>query len=187
MEICKGYGECMNPNTFKKYKNYICEKECEPLKCPNYEICGHYDTEYILDCHSGLCLNCDIEYGKWKGGKGELIFKDNYECPICLEIKRCVSYPKCEHCICIKCFKVCWSYDIEINIQEPEFPYKNNKEIEKEFWEISWEDENFKYKNDEKIQKFIKEFDKYNEIKEEIKSKDWNDKENLRKCPICRK
>jgi hypothetical protein len=38
-------------------------------------------------------------------GKGILEFIDNHECAICMETKRCVSQPKCNHFICIDCFK----------------------------------------------------------------------------------
>tara|TARA_B100002051_G_C16114442_1_gene336851 strand:+ start:209 stop:451 length:243 start_codon:yes stop_codon:yes gene_type:complete len=50
---------------------------------------------------------------KWQGqeyktGKGILEISDNLECPICLEIKRGISLPNCEHTLCIDCFKRCY-------------------------------------------------------------------------------
>ena len=37
-------------------------------------------------------------------GKGILEISDNIECPICLEYKKGVSQPNCNHFTCIDCF-----------------------------------------------------------------------------------
>jgi len=76
------------------------------IKCPNFEICENYDFPLNMSCHGGLCINCDKMFGKWDGGKGELVFKQD-DCCICLENKRCVSMPRCNHFVCIDDFKRC--------------------------------------------------------------------------------
>jgi hypothetical protein len=74
-----------------------------------------------------LCMNCDVMFGTWgdRRGKGYLVFYDNRECPICLEIKRSVSQARCDHTLCIDCFKRC-------NFDEEEKEEEENHGIEEE-------------------------------------------------------
>ena len=54
------------------------------------------------------------------GKYGKLIYLDNIECPICLEVKRCVKFLKCPHYVCISDFKRMF-YGKEVMF--PPFPY----------------------------------------------------------------
>ena len=131
--------------------------------CPNLVIgvCagdGLSDTSaiplYILDCHGGLCGNCDIIYGKWQGGKGKLEAVAETECPVCLETKPGVVWPKCSHPTCATCFRRCWFGDeamIEAKREstEPSFPY--DSETEDEYYDNPKET---KWVGDEAIAKY---------------------------------
>lgn len=84
-------------------------QDTDIVKCNNYILCKTKLPEWWYSCKGQwLCTNCDIDFGKWQGGKGTLIIKDNVECPICLETKKGISLPKCDHYICIGCFKRCY-------------------------------------------------------------------------------
>lgn len=63
------------------------------------------------------------------------------ECCICLETLECVAYPKCEHYVCISCFKRCFhgkkhkdnymsdELDDNINDTDDENEYENEKNL----------------------------------------------------------
>lgn len=116
------------------YNTHIMEAEEEKVfKCDNHEVCGTDDLPtWWLECKGKwLCTNCDRMFGTgtwstgtgliYKTGKGSLHFDDvEVECPICLESKRSVSQPTCDHTVCIDCFKRCYYGD---SSGEPPFPY----------------------------------------------------------------
>jgi hypothetical protein len=66
-------------------------------KCPNFEICGRYrDHPDTIVC-TYLC------YYKYNGVC--LDFVNSVECPVCLEVVRCVYFPGCSHFACVlSCF-----------------------------------------------------------------------------------
>lgn len=149
--------------------------------CNNYEICENIVPTWWNDnkCNN-LCLNCQMLFGFWiehNGrehiGKGLLTFIDNIECPICLETKRCVSQPRCDHYCCIECFKRCY-YGREM----PEFPYP---EMENEYYEDM---ENTNYDYNRKWDNYREKIDEYNKKCDIIENTNEN---HLRKCPLCRK
>ena len=90
----------------------------EGIKCKNYELCESVLPRWWFECKGNyLCTNCHMLFGTWKWqgqgqeyktGKGILEISDNLECPICLENKRGISQPNCEHTLCIDCFKRCY-------------------------------------------------------------------------------
>jgi len=42
------------------------------IKCKNYEICGGVLPKWWFDCKGHyLCVNCDVMFGSWCGGKGD--------------------------------------------------------------------------------------------------------------------
>ena len=92
--------------------------------CKNYEFCEKQTTGCggCSICPKDLCMNCGMMFGK------ELIFKNDVECSICLETKRGIKQPKCEHATtCVQCFRDCYygkDYD------ELDFPYSNDVEEE---------------------------------------------------------
>ena len=80
------------------------------IKCKNYKLCKVILPEWWFNCKGCyLCTNCHMLFGTWGTqqyiGEGILDFQDNLQCPICLEIKLCVTDPRCNHKICIDCFE----------------------------------------------------------------------------------
>jgi len=154
------------------------EEDGGGIKCKNYELCGEVLPKWWFECKGHyLCINCDMMFGTWKNGKGVLNMSDNIECPICLEVKRSISQPNCEHTICIECFKRCYygDYDTE---NEPNFPYPD---IEDEYCE---DQENLKWETNYPLIKIYNEdWDKWDD--ERIKKRE--KEEYLCKCPLCRK
>jgi hypothetical protein len=180
--ICNCKGECLKQTNYdlNKYEkdNLICNHNCQPKKCPNYILCNTKAPESVFDCSHGMCINCDITFGTWKGGKGIPEIKDNTECPICLETKICITQPKCEHFTCIDCFKRCHygddNYDKE---NEPKFPY--DSDIEDEYYDDT---ENIKWTNDVLIIKYNKDWNEWDDKKRAY----FQSQEYLQNCPLCR-
>src|ERR1700761_2289399 len=127
MSECIGYGDCLDPNTCEK--TFKCKFNCQPKNCPNYVICDTTVPEWLFNCCHGLCQNCDILFGKWKGSNGVLSVKDNLECPICLDVTKCISQPNCNHYLCTSCFKKCYYGNDDLE-NEPKFPYSKDIELE---------------------------------------------------------
>jgi len=121
MEVCKGNGECLRQgdyeNEYYTDPDMICIHRCEPVKCKNFEFCGTLFPKQFIECWGGkgCCINCDVLFGNWNGGKGILDIKDNVdECCVCFESKRHISLPKCNHSVCIECLrKLFWSEEDE--------------------------------------------------------------------------
>lgn len=167
--VCIGDGMCLAQDSNNEYvKKLECEYNCEPVKCPNFVVCGSINPLCILNCHRRLCTNCDSMFGTWQSGHGILNLRDNIECCICLETKIGISYPRCDHYICIDDFKRCFY------VNEPVFPYSSD--VEDEYYE---DPDNQKWLNDELIQKYIYDCEEYEQNQ-------YTD-DNLRKCAYCRR
>lgn len=87
------------------------EEDGGGIKCKNYELCETILPKWWFDCKSNyLCTTCHMMFGTWgkmpngNNGKGILEISDMIECPICLENKKGISQPKCQHFVCIDCF-----------------------------------------------------------------------------------
>ena len=108
-------------------KKSECQHNCKSIKCPNFKVCNTIVPQWYLDCHSGRCQSCNMFFGNWNGsgGCGNLNFVDNIECPICFENKEGVNMPRCDHYICIDCFKYIYFKDCEEEIAEQQY---NNEE-----------------------------------------------------------
>ena len=155
--------------------------DIEEVKCKNYELCGGSNIKEYLHLYEWgeyyLCVNCHIQFNKWginHEGMGVLNFSDNIECPVCLEIKRGITQPRCSHWICIECFKRCYYGEDHI---EPVFPYPN---IENEYYDdvdnAMWEQQY------PLIKTYLDECELYEEtITMRLKQED-----NLQLCPLCR-
>lgn len=153
------------------------------IKCKNYIICETVLPEWWFDYKGNyLCTNCHMMFGTWKSGdyqhigKGILEVTSNLECPVCLEIKECISQSKCNHSLCISCFKRIYYGDKNVN-GEPIFPYPD---IEDEYYDDT---ENIKWDNYPLIKLYNEEWDKWDDDRQEK----YNKEEHLRRCPICRK
>jgi hypothetical protein len=149
------------------------EEDGGGIKCKNYIICEEVLPKWWFDCKGCyLCTNCHMMFGTW-----ESEMSNNLECPICLEIKECISQPRCNHSLCIGCFKRCYYGDKNID-REPIFPYPD---IEDEYYD---DIENIKWVNDYPLIKIYNE--EWNKWDDENTKKYENEK-NLRICSICRK
>ena len=136
------------------------------MKCMNLELC---EGESTCLRNPNLCINCDMMFGK------SLIFKDDVECPICLESKRGLTQPKCEHEICVECFKNCY-YGI---YNETDFPYSN--EIEEQYDEYGGFD--LTPKSFLEMYPLIEKYE--NECNRQYNTQELIQKINSR-CPLCR-
>lgn len=150
------------------------------IKCKNYELCNAIIPDWWFDCKNNyLCSSCYMSYGKWgnQEGKGILEIIDDIECPICFETKRSVIQARCEHTICVDCFKRC-HFDYEHKAKKPEFPYSN------EVFEImiNEEDTTILYNNYPLIEQYEKDVEKWDEEYET----QCETEQYLLKCPICR-
>ena len=155
------------------------------IKCKNYELCETSIPVEQRECVGEyLCINCHMLFGTWKfqgreykTGKGILEISDNLDCPICLENKRSIEQPNCEHTLCIECFKRCY-YGDDDSENEPNFPYPD---IEDDYYEDQL---NPKWETDYPLIKIYNE--EWNKWDDKNTEKHENE-ENLRKCPLCRK
>ena len=104
------------------------EHDGEGIKCKNYVVCDTILPNWWFECKGHyLCTNCHMMFGTWGNthiGKGILEINNKLECPICLEIKICISQPRCEHSVCVDCFKRCY-YGHKNRDGEPIFPYSD--------------------------------------------------------------
>jgi len=154
------------------YDDQYTKEDGGGIKCKNYIVCETVLPKWWFECKSSyLCINCDMMFGN----KGILKTTDNLECPICLEIKKCISQPRCDHSLCIKCFKNCYYLNEE---GEPIFPYPD---IEDEYFKDT---QNIKWENNYPLIKIYQE--EYSKWDDERIEK-YMHQEYLRICCICRK
>ena len=133
-------------------------------------FCNNVFPEQFINCWGGkgLCLNCDVNFGNWNGGKSILVVSENKkECCVCFEEEIHVTLPKCSHELCINCMKKIYFSYTNYNIK-----YTNNHMVDDDNKDEIDEDEIYKYEN----------YDEDEDDKED-------DEENLilSKCPLCRK
>ena len=164
------------------------------IKCHNYILCNNTLPFTYNIYNNKLCYYCDNNFGKKINGKGYLNFKDNINCPICLEIKLGVDQPYCNHYICIDCTKSLKFYNYGryfdkngIEVFPPIFPYDDN--IEEEYNNNPNSSKWIKY---DLIKLWIIEneifYKKYDPNHPEYIGYDYySDKNYLKYCPICRK
>lgn len=181
-EICNGDGSCLTQtdeeNGYEKRDDILCDNNCKPIKCPNFIICNVLLPKWVSYCHNNLCTNCDILFGLLK-------ITDNIKCPICLENTKGVKLLKCNHHLCIKCFKRCYYGDDDLD-NEPIFPY--SADIEDKYFDL-WaptEKERIKQKN-EFYQKYplIQKYNLEYNLWDDNKQLKYESEKSLRKCPIC--
>jgi hypothetical protein len=140
------------------------------IPCPNYEVC-----ESLMDPRMRTCGNCSFRRIVLK--KNDLLsFKDDIECPVCLDTKRGLQGLNCNHYVCIDCFKECHKCGDDDQSAQPPFPYDSN--IEEDY------DENpEKYDGDPIIKVWEDCMSVYCKEKED----EYETRSNLRLCPLCRK
>jgi len=155
----------------------------EGIKCKNFVVCGTTLPIWWFECKGQyLCTGCHMSFGSWGSGehihvgKGELSFSSSKEeCCICLEIAPAVSQPRCDHYVCVSCFKRCHYGEPRVEIP---FPYP---EMEEEYFE---DQDNPKWETDYPL------IEPYNQLcsqMEDEREERFAEEEHLRQCPICRK
>jgi hypothetical protein len=166
------------------FDDHYREEDGGGIKCKNYELCQCILPTWWFDCKDNyLCTNCHMLFGTWgtkdkqyKTGKGVLEIVDTTECPVCLENRRSITQPNCQHTICIECFKRSYYGDDDTK-NEPKFPYPD---IEDEYDEDQF---NEKWEIDYPlITIYNQEHNKWNDEKDEK----YHMEEYLRNCPLCR-
>jgi len=61
IEICNGYGECLDPNTLQKHTNYDCSFNCIPIKCSNTYCKTWLPKLYLGSTYiKNVCRSCDM-------------------------------------------------------------------------------------------------------------------------------
>lgn len=146
------------------------------IKCKNHIVCGAVLPSWWYSCKEHyLCTTCDVMFGTWSSGshvntgKGELSILNDIECPICFETGTGVMQSRCDHCICVKCFKRCYFGSDE----KPEFPY--TKDIEDYYNET-----------DECSEEWYSKYPLVKDYEDKVEQGFING-DNLQRCCICRK
>lgn len=74
-------------------------------KCVGTRICA-----FFIKSSNGRCLWCDLYFGEWCGGRGNLLFRRLDICCVCYtKDVEGVSQPKCMHYLCIPCSRYCYN------------------------------------------------------------------------------
>jgi hypothetical protein len=64
-------------------------------KCANFDVCHK-----MMDSRLKVCSSCF-----WRFENELLEFKEDMECPVCLEVRKCVRFRNCTHFVCVSlCF-----------------------------------------------------------------------------------
>ena len=167
------------------YDEQYTEEDGGGIKCKNYEVCERILPKCWFEYKNNyLCSTCHMMFGTWTEhtgkkhiGKGILPIFDNIECCICLEIKKNITQPRCDHLLCITCFRRCY-YGDDSSENEPKFPYPD---IEEEYYDNQ---QNSKWINNYPlIKKYNDDWDNWDDerqYKRNIEAK------YLAKCPLCR-
>lgn len=175
MSVCNGNGECLRQsgfeNNYEKDTEIKCNYNCKPIKCPNYLVCESLNPQWLYYCHKNLCISCAIN------GSGNLSFcEEMIECPICLDNKTGVKQINCEHFICTDCFKRCRYGERR---EYPNFPY--SEDIHDEYSENP---EDNKWKNEYPL---IEKWEQSIDLMDDYYHEKYENEENLRRCPLCRR
>ena len=182
-DICKGDGECLSgwqyaENIFHTKNDWICDHKCKPEKCVYHIICNNIAPEWILNDHDKMCIYCHVNGLECKTNSSEVLIYKNKECPVCLEKKDCVQYIKCNHHICVGCYKTCFK---EYDENEPKFPYSD--EVYDNYYHKVKKELRYTFNKDYPlIEKYESDWDDWYEGVQEK----YNNAANLRKCPLCR-
>ena len=174
-QSCKGFGTCLIQRDEGGYiLDPNCTFNCVPIRCPNYVVCGSMDPAWCIACHGGTCTDCDVSFGKWRGGSSTLGQVENMECPVCLETKLCVTQGFCSHPLCVACFRKCYYFTYDV--PPPEFPY--SKEIEDKY-----DEDPDSFDDDFLIWLFNRAYNEWDDNRESAASEHYR---LLARCPICR-
>ena len=77
-----------------------CTFRCSLKECRYFSFCNEKRPEFLLNCHFGMCVNCEIQTGP------HTLTDQVKECFICFEEKTMIQL-KCDHQMCKECwFKI---------------------------------------------------------------------------------
>lgn len=112
MEVCCGDGQCIQQTNVREFKeDKKCPHQCKLIPCPNFIVCKQKLPRWVLCCHGGRCLDCDMFL------KCNLHFQHilaDFQCPVAqtFQCSCCtknttinVEFPgSCKHQFCSDCF-----------------------------------------------------------------------------------
>ena len=169
---------------------------CSGRQCRNFIVCGDVAPGDSNPCLFDLrnpwtCMNCHMFFGEWtstgtdsktlgqgKSREGVLQFSDALlECPVCLELKTSVAHPRCDHFVCIDCFKRCYYGDPDES-GKPTFPYP---EVEAEYYDTR---DAAEWKNG--MYPLLALFEYADDLWDTLRAYKYETEEYLRVCPLCR-
>ena len=161
------------------------------LSCANAIICDNKQERHLFGHHGHLlCLDCKTNFGHEENQKGKLPTKEfcDERCPICLEAYGpLVSYSRCDHYVCVDCFKQCHGAEKEMLALEPVFPYP---EISDAYFSCSMDDdEDGEEMTEEEIESqypLLKKYEHDWNMWNDMHCQWYEDNEYLKKCPVCR-
>ena len=83
----------------KHYREIDCPDNCQPIKCPNYLLCGQAYPRWLFWHHSNRCSYCNESFGC------DLTFIEKEECSVCMMDKSVFIRWGCIHDFCVDCFR----------------------------------------------------------------------------------
>lgn len=169
MTHCEGDGSCFQQDGVASYiKTEECA--CELIRCSNYWFCKKSHPQKWINCWNNRCRNCDMIFNQ------KLKFSENIDqCTVCLEPKILVKEPRCNHYTsCEDCF--IQRHEDDIMEEYPDFPYP----------EIYEQYENHPSEIDQALYPLIQRYQQDLDFVDERNARKYMEKENLRKCPLCR-
>ena len=160
-------------NLVNNEEYYMC------VKCKNHKVCNGLLPDRWFEIRGKyLCIPCERTFGRLLNkknlGNGELKFCKNISCLQCKEKEDGVTYPNCDHYLCLQCFDNNWyCYN---KIPEPQFPY--SEEIEDRYIDNP---KNKCWENYPLIYAYERQLELIEKLKDELFEK----YQPFRKCPIC--
>ncbi len=117
----------------KYYREGDCAQNCQPIKCPNYLLCGQPCPQWFLWCHSNRCNYCNESFGC------DLTFIEKVEeCCVCMIEKPVFIRWGCPHELCVDCFRLNHAYTIKFQQECDAYDAAYPREIilDNNGWEI---------------------------------------------------
>lgn len=175
--VCGGDGSCFTQDDYGDYTiQESCVHACRLLECPNFIVCEQMLPSWVIDCNDGTCPHCAIDMWELE------ISKEKLECPICLETTICITLKNCKHAVCAECFKRCYRTSDQSYEPRPVQPYPD--EVMDEYYDFIPID---RQKEMIELYPLITAYDEAVDRWEENEAIMYQNEENLRLCPLCRK
>ena len=176
VHACGGDGSCFTQDDFGGFTQKSCRHACRLMECPNFIICGRMLPSVVMGCHYGLCPHCAMDMWTLE------ISDEKLECPICMETSICITLEKCNHAVCVECFKRCYRTTNEPYEPYPVRPYPD--EVMGEYYDDISSD---REKEMRELYPLIITYDDAVDKWEENEAIMYQNEANLRLCPLCRK